>query len=204
MTTRNKFKFNGKFIAFAGIATMGLSLLSSQFASALPMLKEPKAEMSQVGTWKGTSSEKRKSYRSSSAKREDGLRYSDILNHSQSGMVFAEFDSRDGFQAMETPLPDSFKDVRQSVWIPNTDNVALLVTTQEGSDVFLIDCGTVVPITKTHDVLRMSVTRNGDSLSWERSGDRRYSVPQTYYAIDTNNLTVTRQAVLNMKSVVKF
>ena len=184
-----------------GVATMTLSS-----AKAVESKKDLKTAM----TGKGSSIESqrssfgRNSYDPTFAQREDGVRFAHIRNHSEGGFVFAEFDAKDSYQAMETMLPDSFKRVRQAVWIPNTDNVALLVKTDEGADIYMIDCGVIVPITRTHDVLRMSVTKNGNSLSWERSGNSRYSVPETFYAINTNNLTVTRQSALSARTVARY
>lgn len=207
MTTRNH-------ITTRNLMTGIFCTLLSSLAFTISQAKEPVKETNSMAApaAKGNSSDKkmdrpnfgRRSNDPTYAQREDGLRYADIRNHSESGMVFAEFDSKDGFQAMETSLPDSFKRVSQAVWIPTTDNVALLVKTEEGSDIYLIECGIVTQITKTHDVIQMSVTNSGNSLSWKRASAPDYSIPTTYYAINTNNLTVTRQSGLNLRSVAKY
>ncbi len=100
-------------------------------------------------------------------------------------------------EAMRIKLPFNYvSPLNQNViWLPNSDDIAVLGSTQSPSlktNVYTVEAGEPHQITKTGDVIGLSITPDGKNLIWARRSKNAHYILFTLYEFSINKRTVRR------------
>jgi len=90
------------------------------------------------------------------------------------------------------PLPFDGRSVRKTIWLPQTNDAALLVSTPRGQNVYLVEAAEVKKITTSDDVLSLELTEGGKTLLWARRSPNLKYILLSLYAYDLTSRSVKR------------
>ncbi len=124
--------------------------------------------------------------------REDGGRFAAIHKRPAGGIEAVQYDVVEGGVAMRVQLPFPSAGPFKLVWLPNTDDVALMGGTGDNFDVYTVEAGEVKKITTTGDVIGLGISGDGKKLLWARRSQNMKYILMTVYAYDLKSRSAVR------------
>lgn len=90
------------------------------------------------------------------------------------------------------PLPFDRFGITRTVWLPQTNDVALSVQTEKGQNLYTIESGEIKQITTSDDVISMALSGDGRRLRWARKSKNPKYILLSLYAYDLRRRSVVR------------
>ncbi|HXG24762.1 MAG TPA: hypothetical protein VNJ09_09425 [Chthonomonadales bacterium] len=122
--------------------------------------------------------------------REDSKRFATIRTREDGEQEVVWYNLPEGGITFTTLLP--CKDVAKMVWLPNTDDLALLGTDAGGQNVYMLESAESKKITTTNDVIGLSLSADRQKLIWARKSKNPRYILLSIYAYDLKSRSVLR------------
>lgn len=125
--------------------------------------------------------------------REDGKRLAALASRGKA-FDFVEYDADGMAEVMRCTLPIT-PPVGSMVWLPDTDDVAMLGATEGGPDVYLVEAGQPLRVTRTGDVIGLGLTADHRKLIWARHSRNAGYILMSVYTLDRKMRSAERAPV---------
>ncbi len=122
--------------------------------------------------------------------REDSRRLAGVAHDEDVGLQVVFYNLSERGESLRTNIP--VRQVRSMAWIPNTDDVAYLGTSDSGTDVYTVEGGEGRRISTSGDVLTLRLVRSRNELVWARSSKNTRYILLSLYAYDLKARSVRR------------
>jgi WD40 repeat protein len=131
----------------------------------------------------------RKEFQAPTAWREDGKRFVAIRHAEGRPLELVWYDLADSAITHHMELPAAITEVRSILWLPETDDVALLAG---DGNIYTVEAGESKKVTTSNDVLTMALAQDEKNLLWARKSPNTKYILLSLYSYDLSSRSVTR------------
>lgn len=132
--------------------------------------------------------------------REDSKRLAAFCTHGQQ-YELVEYDADAPSEVLRALLP-VLGSPDAAVWLPDTDDVAVLGASSTGADVFLVEAGEALKVTSSGDVIGLGLTADRRKLIWARHSRNAGYILMTVYTLDRKMRSAERAHVQTRVSLI--
>ncbi|MGC8666652.1 MAG: hypothetical protein ACP5VE_00855 [Chthonomonadales bacterium] len=124
--------------------------------------------------------------------REDGKRLAGLRPLASGGVEIVWYLVADAGTTFRVPL--TFQPVQRGplIWLPNTDDAAMLGQSATGVDVYTVEAGQIHQITTSSDVLGLALSADRSSLVWARKSPNTRYILMSAYRFDLKSRSSVR------------
>ena len=124
--------------------------------------------------------------------REDAKRIAGLRALASGGVEIVWYLMADGGTTFRVPL--TFQPVSGGplIWLPNTDDAAMLGQTATGVDVYTVEAGQIHQITTSSDVLGLALSGDRSALVWARKSPNTRYILMSVYRFGLTSRSATR------------
>ncbi|MCC6730638.1 MAG: PD40 domain-containing protein [Chthonomonadales bacterium] len=124
--------------------------------------------------------------------REDGRRFAGVHRLEDGTLEVVWYNLPEAGVTLRAPVPFKGPAELRMVWLPGTDDLAVVGDTDGRRDIYLVEAGQAHQLTTSGDVVGLALSRDGKRLVWARKSRNPRYILLSLYAFDLASRSVTK------------